>query len=47
MPLRTGYSQRVLSENIRKLMKEGYPRKQAIAIALDRQRKAKRKKNVR
>jgi hypothetical protein len=29
----------VLSQNVKKLMAEGYDRKQAIAIALDHQRK--------
>jgi len=34
MPLRKGKSREVVSDNIRKLMSEGYPQSQAIAIAL-------------
>lgn len=33
MPLKSGSSDKVISENIRRLIKEGYPRRQAIAIA--------------
>jgi hypothetical protein len=34
MPLMKGKGQNVVSSNIRKLLKEGYPRDQSIAIAL-------------
>lgn len=34
MPLQKGKSRSAVSENIRRLLKEGYPRKQAIAISL-------------
>jgi len=44
MPLAKGKSQKTISKNIRKLMKEdGRPRKQIIAIALSTARKGKRK----
>mgnify|MGYP001611867031 CR=1 FL=1 len=33
MPLRKGKSQLTISQNIRKLIKEGYSRQQAAAIA--------------
>lgn len=36
MPLLTGKSQKTVSKNISLLVGEGRPRKQAIAIALDK-----------
>lgn len=44
MPLLSGTSDAVVSANIRKLMKEGYPQKQAVAIALARAKRSKKKK---
>ena len=43
MPLKKGKSQEVISANIRELMNAGYPRKQAIAIAMDKAGKKKKK----
>lgn len=44
MPLKRGNSQKVISENIRRLRREGKPRDQAVAIALEHARRTGKKK---
>ena len=39
MPLKKGSGDDVVSANIKKLMSEGYPQKQAVAIALNKANK--------
>lgn len=43
MPMKTGKSKKVISENIKAEMKAGKPQKQAVAMALNNAGKSKAK----
>lgn len=47
MPLKKGKGRKVVSGNIRKMMHEGYPQKQAVAAALSTARRSGKGKSRR
>ena len=46
MPLKPGKSEKVVSQNIREMMKTGHPQKQAVAAALDKARSSEARRTL-
>lgn len=44
MPLKSGSSKKVISQNIREMIHSGHPQKQAVAAALNNARRSRRKR---
>ncbi len=44
MPLKKGKSKKTVSSNVKKLRGEGYPQRQAVAIAMNTAGKSRRKR---
>ena len=44
MPLKPGSDKKTIKENIRELIRSGYPRRQAVAIAMENARRNPQKK---
>jgi len=42
MPLKIGSSDRTIRDNIRKMMREGYPQRQAVAASLSSARRGRK-----
>lgn len=47
MPLKKGSSDKVVGQNVKELESSGYPRNQAVAIALSKAGKSNKKKGKR